>query len=80
MMFSFVGHRQGKRIVRWNYFLLTALLLTGSSTLSAAGLYYLLAGAWDSRALLVGAGAGFLASVLTLLVSLRTPLQRLPIL
>jgi hypothetical protein len=78
-MFNLVGHRQGKRVVLWRRFLLTTLLLTASSTLAAAGLFHLLAGRWDSRALLVGAGAGFAASVLTLIVALFTPLQRLPL-
>jgi len=78
-MFSLVAHRQGKRVVQWGKFLITALILTASSTIAAAGLYYLLAERWDSRALLVGAGAGLVASVLTLFVSLLTPLQRLPI-
>jgi len=77
-MFSLIGHRHGKRVVQWDKFLATALLLTASSTLTAAGLYYLLAGQWNPLALLVGAGAGFVASVLTLIVALRTPLQRLP--
>jgi uncharacterized membrane protein len=78
-MFSLVAHRQGKRVIQWRKFLLTALMLTASSTIAAAGLYFFLAERWDSRALLVGAGAGFVASVLTLIVSLFTPLQRLPI-
>ena len=78
-MFSFVVHRQGRRVVRWAHFLMTALLLTASSTLSAAGLYYLLAERWDPRALVVGACAGCVAAVLTLLAALRTPLQHLPI-
>jgi hypothetical protein len=78
-MFSLVAHRQGKRVIQWGKFLMTALLLTASSTIAAAGLYYLLAEVWDSRALLVGAGAGLLASVLTLILALLTPLQRLPI-
>lgn len=78
-MFSFMGHRQGRRIVRWGHFLMTALLLTACSTLAASGLYYLLSQRWDPLAPLAGAGAGFVASVLTLLAALRTPLQHLPI-
>ena len=77
-MFSFVVHRQGKRVIRWGYFLATALLLTCSSTLTATGLYYLLSERWDPLAPLVGAGAGSVAAVLTLVLALRTPLQRLP--
>ena len=76
-MFSFVVHRQGRRIVRWGYFLSVALLLIASSTLSAVGLHYLLAERWDPRAPLVGVAAGFLAAALTLIIALRTPLERL---
>jgi hypothetical protein len=79
-MFSVVAHRQGKRVVQWDKFLMTTVLLVTFSTLSAVGLYYLLAGQWNPKSLVVGAGAGFLASVLTLLVALLTPLQRLPML
>ena len=78
-MFSFVVHRQGRRVVRWGHFLMTALLLTCSSTLAATGLYYLLSERWDSLAPLAGASAGCVAAVLTLLAALRTPLQHLPI-
>ena len=78
-MFSFVVHRQGRRVVRWGYFLMTALLLVASSTVGAAGFYYLVAERWDPLAPLVGAGAGSVAAVLTLLAVLRTPLQYLPI-
>ena len=78
-MFSFVVHREGRRVVRWGHFLLTALLLTACSTLTATGLYYLLSERWDPLAPLVGAGAGCVAAVLTLLAALRTPLQYLPI-
>jgi len=78
-MFSFVVHRQGKRAVRWGHFLMTALLLTASSTVGASGFYYLLAERWNALAPLVGAGAGCVVAVLTLLAALRTPLQHLPI-
>jgi hypothetical protein len=79
-MFSLVGHRQGKRVIRWGHFLKVALLLTVSSTLAAAGLYFILAGQWSLLAAEIGAGAGFGVSLLTLLLSLCTPLERLPIL
>lgn len=78
-MFSFVVHRHGRRVVRWGHFLMIALLLTVSSTVGAAGFYYLLAERWNPLAPLVGAGAGCVAAVLTLLAALRTPLQHLPI-
>jgi len=78
-MFSFVVHRQGRRIVRWGHFLMTALLLTASSTAGASGFYYLVADRWDPLAPLVGAGAGCVCAVLTLVAALRTPLQHLPI-
>jgi hypothetical protein len=78
-MFSLVGHRQGRRIIRWGHVLKVMLLLTASSTLTAAGLYFLLAGQWSLLAVEIGAGAGFVVSVATLIISLCTPLERLPI-
>lgn len=65
--------------MRWGHFLMTALLLTACSTVIASGLYYLLSERWDLVAPLVGAAAGCVAAVLTLLAALRTPLQHLPI-
>jgi uncharacterized membrane protein YagU involved in acid resistance len=79
-MLSLVGHRQGRRVIRWGYVLLTGFSFTTLSMLVAAGLYYLLARQWSSLALLVGAAAGITATLITLLVALRTPLQRLPLL
>jgi hypothetical protein len=78
-MFSFVVHRQGRRVIRWGHFLMTALLLTACSTVAATGLYYLLSERWDLLAPLAGAGAGCITAVLTLLAALCTPLQHLPI-
>jgi uncharacterized membrane protein YagU involved in acid resistance len=79
-MLSLVGHRQGRRVIRWGCVLLTGLSFTMGATLVAAGLYYLLARQWSSLALLVGAAAGITATLITLLAALRTPLQRLPLL
>ena len=79
-MISLVGHRQGRRVIRWGYVFLAALLFTGIGTFVSSALYYLLAPQWNPLALLVGAGAGILATVLTLLAALRTPLHQLPLL
>jgi hypothetical protein len=79
-MISLVGHRQGRRVIRWGYVFLATFLFTGVGTFVAAGLYYLLSRQWNPLALLVGAGAGVLATVLTLLAALRTPLHQLPLL
>src|SRR5688572_3359888 len=79
-MLSLVGHRQGRKVIRWGYVLLTGFSFTSLSMLVAAGLYYLLSQQWDPLVLIVGAVAGITATVLTLLTALRTPLQRLPLL
>lgn len=79
-MLSLVGHRQGRRVIRWGCVLLAGFSFTAFSMLVAEGLYYLLAKQWSPLALLVGAAAGITATVLTLLAAWRTPLQRLPLL
>jgi uncharacterized membrane protein YagU involved in acid resistance len=79
-MLSMVGHRQGQRVIRWSCVLLAGFSFTAFSMLVAAGLYYLLAQQWSPLALLVGAAAGIIATVLTLLTALRTPLHQLPLL
>jgi uncharacterized membrane protein YagU involved in acid resistance len=79
-MISLVGHRQGRRVIRWGYVLLVGFSFTAFSMLVAVGLYYLLAQRWSPLALLVGTAAGIIATVLTLLAALRTPLHQLPLL
>ena len=77
-MFSLVGNRNGRKIIRWGYVVLAALLLTFIAGPVAAGLYALLARSWNSYVLLVGPAVGLVATLLTLVLSLLTPLQRLP--
>jgi uncharacterized membrane protein YagU involved in acid resistance len=79
-MLSLVGHRQGRRVIRWGWVLVAGLSFTALSMMVAAVLYYLLAQQWSPLALLVGAAAGLTATVLTLLAALRTPLHQLPLL
>jgi hypothetical protein len=79
-MFSLVGNRHGKKVIRWWYVGVTAFGITFVAALAAAGLYAAFTRSWNPRVLLVGPAAGLAATVLTLLVSLRTPLQRLPML
>lgn len=79
-MLSLVGHRQGRKVIRWGCVILAAMGSTTVGGAIAAGLYYLLAGAWDPLVPLVGAGAGLVATILTLLAALRTPLHQLPLL
>jgi uncharacterized membrane protein YagU involved in acid resistance len=79
-MLSLVGHRQGRKVIRWGIVLLAAFVFTALSMLVAAGLYYLLAQQWNPIALVVGAVAGITATILTLLAALRTPLHQLPLL
>jgi hypothetical protein len=79
-MFSLVGNRHGRKVIRWGYVIVAAFLITLLAGAVAAGLYAALSGSWDPRVLLVGPVAGLVATVLTLLAALRTPLQRLPIL
>src|SRR6187431_1086431 len=73
-MLSLVGHRQGRKVIRWGYVILAGFSFTTLSMLVAAGLYYLLSQQWDPLALIVGAVAGITATILTLLLALRTPL------
>ena len=79
-MFSLVGNRHGKKVIRWGYVIVAGFLITVLAGGGAAGLYAALSGTWEPRVLLVGPIAGVIATMLTLLTALRTPLQRLPIL
>ena len=79
-MFSLVGNRHGKKMIRWGYVVLAGLGSTVGAGLIAAGLYAVLTLSWNPLVLLVGPVVGVAATFLTLLASLRTPLQRLPML
>ena len=79
-MLSLVGHRQGRKVIRWGCVLVAAICSATLAGAIASGLYYLLAKMWDPLVPIVGAGAGLVATVFTLLAALRTPLHRLPLL
>ena len=79
-MFSLVGNSRGRKVVRWGYVVLTFLLTTLLAAGAAAGLYAMLTQSWNPMVLLVGPVAGILATLLTLLVAWRVPLQRQQIL
>ena len=79
-MISLVGNRMGRREIRWGYVVLAAMLTTILAGLAAAGLYALMTQEWNPLVLLVGPVVGLVGTGLTLLVALRTPVQRLPML
>jgi hypothetical protein len=79
-MFQLVGNRQGRKVVRWGYVLLSCLLLTITSALAAAGIYYIAAHDWNPVILWVGPVVGFTGTLSTLVISLLTPIDRLPLL
>jgi hypothetical protein len=79
-MVSLVGHRQGRKIIRWGYVFLIALLISIVSALVAGGLYAAFTREWKPLALFIGPAVGTVATTLTLLTSLSTPVQRLPML
>jgi hypothetical protein len=79
-MVSLVGHRQGRKIIRWGYVFLIALLISIVSALVAGGLYAAFTREWNPLALFIGPAVGTVATTLTLLTSLSTPVQRLPML
>lgn len=79
-MFSLVGNRRGRKVIRWGYVIITFLLSTLVAAGVAVGLYAILTRGWNPLVLLIGPAAGILATLLTLLVAWRVPLQRQQIL
>ncbi len=75
-----IGNRQGRKVVRWGHVALNFLIFGGLAAVAAAGIYLIIAKQWDPRVLLVGPAVGLLATISSLLVSVRTPVQELPIL
>ncbi len=75
-----LGNRQGRKVVRWGHVALNFLIFGGIATVAAGGIYLLVAKHWEPRVLLIGPAVGLVATVASLLVSLRTPVQELPIL
>jgi hypothetical protein len=79
-MFSLVGNSRSRKVIRWGYVILAFLLTTLIGGGVAAGLYAIFTGTWNPLVLLVGPAAGIPATLLTLLVAWRIPLQRQQIL
>ena len=79
-MFSLVGNSRGRKVIRWGYVILAFLLTTIAAGGVAAGLYALLTRTWNPLVVLLGPVVGISATLLTLLVAWRTPLQRMHIL
>jgi hypothetical protein len=79
-MFSLVGNSRGRKVIRWGYVVIAFLLITSVAGGVAVGLYAILTRSWNPRVLLIGPVAGLLATLLTLIVAWRVPLQRQQIL
>jgi len=78
-MFSLVGNRRGRKVVRWGYVILAAILISVIAGSIAAGLYSALTRSWNPLVLLFGPVVGGVATVLTLFAAWRTPTHRLPL-
>ena len=78
-MFSLIGNQRGRRSIRWGCVLMAGALTSLVAGGVAAGLYSAFTQSWDPRSLLLGPAVGLMATFLTLLAALRTPLQRLPL-
>lgn len=75
-----VGNRQGRKVVRWGHVALNFLIYAGIAAVAAAGIYLAVAGHWNPVILLVGPAVGLVATLSSLIVSLRTPIHQLPLL
>lgn len=75
-----VGNRQGRKVVRWGHVALNFAIYAGIATIAAAGVYLVVAKNWNPIVLLVGPAVGFIATVSSLVISLRTPIHQLPLL
>jgi len=75
-----MGNRQGRKVVRWGHVGLNFLIYAGIAAVAAAGVYLVVAGHWNPVILLVGPAVGIIATVSSLIVSLRTPIHQLPLL
>ena len=79
-MFSLMGNRRGRKVVRWGYVILVAILISLIAGFVGAGLYAALTRSWNPLVLLFGPVVGGVATVLTLCAAWRTPIHRLPLL
>lgn len=75
-----VGNRQGRKVVRWGHVGLNFLIYAGIAAVAAAGIYFVVAGHWNPIILVVGPAVGLIATISSLIISLRTPIHELPIL
>ena len=75
-----VGNRQGRKIVRWGHVALNLVVFSAIAAIASAGIYLVVAKQWNPVILLVGPAVGLIATIASLLVSLRTPIRQLPLL
>ena len=68
-----VGNRQGRKVVRWGHVALNLLAFSAIAAIASAGIYLVVAKQWNPVILLVGPAVGLIATIGSLLVSLRTP-------
>ena len=67
-------------MVRWGHVGLNFVIYAGIAAVAAAGVYLVVAGRWNPIILLVGPAVGLVATLSSLIVSLRTPIHQLPLL
>ena len=75
-----VGNRQGRKVVRWGRAALNLLVFSVIAAIASAGVYFVVASQWNPVILLVGPAVGFIVTVSSIIVSLRTPIRQLPLL
>lgn len=75
-----IGNRQGRRVVRWGRVVLNFLLFGGLAMAAASIVYLVVAKQWNPLILVAGPAVGFIATVTSFVVSLRTPVDQLPLL
>ncbi len=75
-----VGNRQGRKVVRWGRAALNLLVFSVIAAIASAGVYFVVASQWNPVILFVGPAVGFIVTVSSIIVSLRTPIRQLPLL
>jgi hypothetical protein len=75
-----IGNRQGRRVVRWGRVVLNFLLFGGLAMAAASIVYLVVAKQWNPLILIAGPMVGIIATATSLVVSLRTPVDQLPLL
>ena len=79
MRLTLVGNRRGRRVVLWGQVLKMALLLAPLPALVTGGVYRLVRKEWNTNIFLLGLGVGFAIALVMLIMTLFTPIQRLPL-